>query len=109
MQDWTPEQLKEHLSKGDAVFLKLWKKGCGACRLSTSATDKIEAADQRGLTFGRISVDDHPELLELAGTDVLPAFLVFAGRQKKGMFTGFKGQKKLENFIDESLLSKGGD
>ena len=101
MKDWKPDDLKAHLDKGEAIFLKLWKKGCGACRLSTPAIERIEAADASGLHFAQINTDDHPEMLDITGTDVLPCFFVFRDKQMKGKFIGFKGLKKLQEFVDE--------
>ena len=103
MESWTPDQLKQHLDKGDKVFLKLWKQGCGVCKLSQSATDRMEKDNRFNLVFGRISVADHPEMLDLAGTDSLPTFFVFSEKKKRGQYTGFKGQAKLEEFVKDSL------
>lgn len=103
MDAWTPEQLQEKLAGGERVFLKLWKKGCGICKLSTPATDRLEKDNPHNLQFAKISVDDHPEMMAVAGTEVLPVFFVFADKQKKGMYTGFKGLDKLQEFVEESF------
>jgi len=102
MKDWTPDQLQNHIESGNRIFLKLWKKGCGACKLSIPAIERIQAADQSGMHFGQISTDDHPEILEITGTEVLPAFFVFSDRKLKGSITGFKGLEKLKAFVDEA-------
>ena len=99
MEAWSPEDLKKHLDSDGRAFVKLWKKGCGACKLSESATDRLESKNPHNLVFAKISVDDHPEMLEVSGTEVLPAFFVFADKSKKGQFVGFKGLKKLEDFV----------
>lgn len=99
MTDWTPDELKGHLDQGTKVFVKLWKKGCGVCKLSEPATDRMEKKNPYGMTFARISVDEYPEMLEVSGTEVLPAFFVFADKEKKGHLVGFKGLKKLEEFV----------
>ena len=103
MEAWTPDELKAHLDKGERVFLKLWKKGCGICKLSNPATDKMEKDQLHGMTFAKICIDEHPEMMQIAGTDVLPVFFVFDQKKKKGMYTGFKGIQKLEEFVTESL------
>lgn len=103
MDAWTPEQLQDKLAAGERVFLKLWKKGCGICKLSTPATDRLEKENPHGMQFAKISIDDHPEMMEVAGTDVLPVFFVFADKKKQGMYTGFKGVDKLEEFVNESF------
>jgi thioredoxin 1 len=102
--NWTPADLKSHLDQGDAVFLKLWQKGCGPCRMSVPAVERLEAANRHGLVFGQICVDDHPEIAALADADVLPVFIVFKNKAMKGKFMGFKGIAKLESFLDESVI-----
>ena len=103
MIDWSPVDLQGHLDAGQAVFLKLWKKGCGACKLSIPAIERIEAEYTGQVIFGQICTDDHPEMLEVSGSEALPSFFVFKDRQQKGQFTGFKGLEKLRGFVAESL------
>jgi len=102
MKDWTPADLEAHLEKGDTVFLKLWKKGCGACKLSIPAIERIEAGDTHGMTFGQISTDDHPEILEISDTEVLPAFFVFRDKKLAAQFAGFKGLDRLKSFVEDA-------
>lgn len=103
MHDWNPQELQDHLEKGDKVFLKLWKKGCGACKLSSPAIERLEAANVHGLVFGQICTDDHPEMFEITETDVLPAFFVFGEGGLKGRYVGFKGLEKLREFVDGAM------
>lgn len=100
MDATTPDDLKSRLDEGQRIFLKLWKPGCGVCKLSEPATDRLEKANPHNLTFLKISVEDYPEMLEVSGTEVLPAFFVFADKEKKGLNIGFKGLKKLQDFVD---------
>ena len=55
MEAWTPDDLKSHLDNGDKVFLKLWKKGCGICKLSNSATDRLEKTNEHGLVLEKLA------------------------------------------------------
>ncbi len=103
MQDWSPDQLKGHLESGDRIFLKLWKKGCGACKLSIPAIERIEADNSHDLIFGQICADEYPEILEIADTEVLPVFFVFAKKEMKGRFEGFKGLERLKSMIEDSF------
>ncbi len=99
MQNWTPDDLKKLLDENTKVFLKLWKPGCGACKLSLPALERLEAANLHGLTFGQIDVMTFPQMLDIADTDVLPCFFIFADQKLKGKSIGFKGIKKLEEFV----------
>jgi len=103
MKDWSPEDLQKNLDDGNKVFLKLWKKGCGACKLSIPAIERIEAADQSGMKFGQVCADDFPEILEIAETEVLPVFFVFVNKEMRGRLEGFKGLEKLKGMVEEAL------
>jgi thioredoxin-like negative regulator of GroEL len=105
MNIWTPENLQQHLESGNSIFLKLWKNGCGACKLSVPAVERLEAANEHGLIFGQINAEDHPEILEIADTDVLPVFFVFVKKEQKGRFEGFKGIEKLKKMVDDCFTA----
>ncbi len=100
---WTPEELKERLEKKHDVFLKLSKKGCGVCKLSAPAVERLEASGEFKLHFGEIQTDEYPEMLEMTESEVLPVFFVFKDQKMVGRFEGFKGLEKLKSFIQESL------
>ncbi len=101
MKNITPADLEQKLADGRAIFLKLWKKGCGACKLSEPAISRLEPIHGLSYEFVSISVDDYPEILELSETDVLPAFFVFKNGELKGNLLGFKGIKNLEDLISK--------
>ena len=105
MENWTPEQLQQEIEAGHRIFLKLWKKGCGACKLSVPAVERLMAADTHGLRFGQIAADEYPEMLEIAETEVLPAFFIFRDKEMAGQFVGFKGLKSLQDFVAETLAA----
>ncbi|NRA63616.1 MAG: thioredoxin family protein [Pseudobacteriovorax sp.] len=103
MESYTPDDLKKSLDDNQRIFLKLWKKGCGICKLSNSATDRMEKQNPHDLKFVKIDVGEYPEMMGLADSDVLPLFFVFTDQKKRGMYTGFKGLDKLEEFVSDSL------
>lgn len=106
MQDWTPDELKAHLERGEKVFLKLWKQGCGPCKLSTPAIERIEAENRHNLVFGQISTDEYPEMFEIAETEILPVFFVFDESGLRGKLEGFKGIDRMKNFIADCLAGE---
>ena len=106
MESWKPSDLQENIETGKPVFLKLWKKGCGTCKLSIPALERIEAADKSGIVFGKINVEDHPEILEIAEADVVPSFFIFKDKQMAGQYTGFKGMEKMAEFIAQAMAAK---
>ena len=103
MKDWSPDDMKAHLDSGKGLFLKLWKKGCGGCKLSIPAVERLEGEFSDQLAFVQISADDHPEILEISDTEVLPTFFVFVAGKFKGNHIGFKGLEKLKAFVNKHL------
>lgn len=103
MNAWNPSELEEKIKSGSPLFLKLWKKGCGACKLSEPALERLEASNEFAVEFGQICSDDYPEILEIAETEVLPVFFVFKDKEMKGKFEGFKGLERLKAFLIEHL------
>lgn len=100
MEDWTPESLEQSLESGKNVFLKLWKPGCGACKLSQPAVKRLEERFTENFVFGGINTEDFPEMLDIADTEVLPIFFVFKDKKLKAKHIGFKGQAKLQEFVE---------
>ena len=103
MHDWTPAELKTRLDGGERVFLKLWKNGCGACKLSKPAIERLEVQEGHNMIFGQISTDDYPEMFEISETEVLPVFFVFDSSGMKGKLEGFKGLERLKSFVADCL------
>lgn len=102
MEDWTAGELETKLDAGEQIFLKLWKPGCGACKLSSPAIERIEKEYGSEMQFGQINTEEFPEMLEITKTNVLPVFFLFKEKELKGKFIGFKGLKKLQNWISET-------
>lgn len=99
LQEFTPKTLELALSNHNKVFLKLWKKGCGPCKMSESAVARVALVRSKDILFGQISVSEFPEMYEIAETDVLPVFFAFQNQKLMGKLVGFKGLKALEEFI----------
>jgi len=100
MNDIEPKDLKLHLENKSDIFLKLWKKGCGPCKLSVSAVERLEKKFGEQYEFVQICIDDYPEMMEISESEVLPAFFVFSEGKKKNQSIGFKGLAKLQELLN---------
>lgn len=103
VQELIPKTLENTLLSHEKVFLKLWKKGCGPCKMSEPAVSRLASARGKDIFFAQISVTDFPEMYEIAETEVLPVFFAFQSQKLTGKMVGFKGIKALEEFIDLNL------
>lgn len=100
MIEFDPKTLESSLAQHDKVFLKLWKKGCGPCKMSEPAVKRLEAVWTSDVLFGQICKSDYPEMLEIAGTEILPVFFAFKDHKLSAKLEGFKGIKGLEEFVE---------
>jgi thioredoxin-like negative regulator of GroEL len=98
MIDITTEDLKAKLDAKKSVFLKIWKPGCGACKLSVPAVERVEQ-EFSGYEFCQIDSNQHPEILEISESDVLPTFFLFKDGNQTGKLIGFKGIEKLRSLF----------
>lgn len=99
MLNISPDELKTHLDAGKSLFLKLWKPGCGACKLSEPAIERLEKKFTN-VTFVQIDAGTHPEILGISESEVLPAFFMFKESKMQGSVIGFKGIAKLTEIIE---------
>jgi thioredoxin 1 len=96
------DTLKQKLDQGKDLFLKVWQKGCGPCKLSEPALERLEPTYGSTLEFVQVCIDDHPDIADIANIEALPAFFIFKEKKMKAKSFGFKGIAKLEAFIKES-------
>lgn len=99
MLNTSPDELKSHLDAGGAVFLKLWKPGCGACKLSEPAIERLEKQFEAA-KFVQIDAEAHPEILSISESEVLPSFFMFKDGKMLGNVIGFKGIAKLKDLLE---------
>ncbi|MEI8026707.1 MAG: thioredoxin family protein [Pseudomonadota bacterium] len=106
MIEFDPKTLEASLVQNNKVFLKLWKKGCGPCKMSEPAVNRLDAIWSKEVVFRQICISDYPEMLEIAGTEILPVFFAFHQHKLAGKLEGFKGIKNLEDFLEANLGPK---
>jgi thioredoxin 1 len=99
IQELTPEELKEKLDQKIDIFLKLYKPGCGACKMSEPAVTRLMEKHGKNFEFGEIDVEEYPEILDLAQGEAVPIFILFKNQKITGKVIGFKGIQKLENLF----------
>jgi thiol-disulfide isomerase/thioredoxin len=106
MIEFDPKTLETSLSEHKKVFLKLWKKGCGPCKMSEPAVKRLEPIWEKDVVFGQICISDFPEMIEIAGTEILPVFFAFNDHKLSAKLEGFKGIKTLEEFLESHFGPK---
>ncbi|KAI1104084.1 thioredoxin [Jackrogersella minutella] len=76
----TAEDFREAIKKHDVVLLDCFATWCGPCKAIAPILANHSNDEQfKGIHFGKIDVDDLPELSQELGITAMPTFLLFKG------------------------------
>ena len=79
----------EVLRSADTVLLDFWATWCGPCRMIAPIVEEI-AAENPGITLGKINVDEEMELATQFGIVSIPTLIVVEGGQVTGKIVGYR-------------------
>lgn len=74
------------ISKHDVVVVDFWAAWCGPCRMIAPVIEQLASEYAGKVTFGKLNVDENPEVSNRFGIQSIPALLVFKnGKQVDGL------------------------
>ncbi len=80
------ENFKEVTSQG-VVLVDFWAPWCGPCKMLSPVIDELEK-EVEGVTFGKVNVDDCPELAKQFEVMSIPAVFILKDGKKVDQFVG---------------------
>ena len=84
----------EVLRSADTVLLDFWATWCGPCRMVAPIVEEI-AAENPGITLGKINVDEEMELATQFGSVSIPTLVVMKDGQMVNKAVGYAPKKEI--------------
>lgn len=91
----TKENFQEQvLNASNTVLLDFWATWCGPCRMVAPIVEEI-AAENPGITLGKINVDEEMELAMRFGITSIPTLVVMKDGQMVNKAIGYAPKKEI--------------
>ena len=89
---------QEVLHSEKPVLLDFWAAWCGPCTMLSPVVEEL-AQEHPEISFGKVNVDEVPELAQRYQISAIPTLLLFKDGQPVDMSVGVKSKAELENFL----------
>ena len=80
------------------AMVDFWAAWCGPCTMLSPVVEEL-AQEHPEISFGKVNVDEVPELAQRYQISAIPTLLLFKDGQPVDMSVGVKSKAELENFL----------
>ncbi len=95
----TQENFEEQVTQSSApVLLDFWAGWCGPCTMLSPVVEEL-AQEHPEISFGKVNVDEVPELAQRYRISAIPTLLLFRDGEPVDMSVGVKSKAELEDFL----------
>lgn len=96
----TDATFKETLEKNPAVVIDCWAPWCGPCRMVSPIVDEMAHDNSGRITFGKLNVDENPDVTCNYNIMSIPTLLVFKDGKLVDRIVGAMPRPMLEERIN---------
>ena len=90
---------EEKVTRSDApVLVDFWASWCGPCRMLSPIVEQL-AEEHPEISFGKVNVDEVPELAQQFQVSAIPTLVLFKDGKAVDMSVGVRSKDDLEEFI----------
>ncbi|NLG12670.1 MAG: thioredoxin [Lentisphaerae bacterium] len=95
--DLTKDNFKETIKTG-TVLVDFWAPWCPPCRMQTPILETL-AGEMTGVVFGKVNVDDNPEVAAQFNIASIPTLIVFKDGKPAKKFVGLTQANELKGAL----------
>ena len=93
------DNFEEKVIRADSpVLVDFWAAWCGPCRMLSPIVEQL-AEEHPEISFGKINVDEAPELAQQFQVSAIPTLVLFKDGKAVDVSVGVKSKDDLEDFI----------
>lgn len=89
-------------AKAGVLLVDFWAQWCGPCRMLSPIVDQL-ASEMNELKFGKVNVDEQPELSEKFEVSSIPTLLLFKNGKVIANRVGAASKEALREWINSSM------
>ena len=93
------ENFDDQVTRSSApVLLDFWAAWCGPCSMLSPVVEEL-AEEHPEISFGKVNVDEAPELAQRYQISAIPTLLLFRDGEPVDVSVGVKSKAELEAFL----------
>jgi thioredoxin 1 len=99
----TRSDFDTYINGAQPVFVDFWAVWCGPCKTMEPVVERLAAKYAGKVVFGKLNVDEEPELATRYEVQSIPTFMIFKNGQPLDATIGAVGEVTLDRLVQGSM------